>query len=298
MQHDSIANTMVVAIGVCLVCSLLVSSAAVGLRSMQQKNIALDMKKNILQAAGFPGEEIDSPQKIEDVFASRVQPIIIDLKTGKQAAEQLVSADPKLATVDQALASYDQIKTAKDAKSIDEGLSHQIPSDKNIAGVGKMETYSHVYLIKDLDGKISKYVFPVRGKGLWSILKGFIAVNNDMNTISGLTYYEHQETPGLGGEVDAAWWKDLWRDPENPKKIFNSDGDVVIHVVKGAAEPNDEYAVDGLSGATITSRGVTNMLKFWMGPDGFGPYLEQLKSNVSQSASSVSEQTASSGEGY
>ncbi|MCH2183443.1 MAG: Na(+)-translocating NADH-quinone reductase subunit C [Mariniblastus sp.] len=276
MQRDSIANTFIVAIGVCLVCSLLVSGAAVGLRSMQQKNIELDMKKNILQAAGFPKDEINSAQKVEDLFANRVDPIIIDLKTGQPAAQQLVDTDEELGSVQEALTDYDQISTAKDAKSLDSGLATKVPDDKNIAGVSKIETYSHVYLVKDESGKVVKYVFPVRGKGLWSILKGFIAVKNDLNTIAGLTYYEHLETPGLGGEVDAPWWKQLWRDPDNPKKIFDSDGNVEIHLVKGAAEPNDEYAVDGLSGATITSRGVTNMLKFWMGPDGFGPFIKRL----------------------
>lgn len=293
MQRDSIANTFIVAIGVCLFCSLLVSGAAVGLRAMQEKNIALDMKKNILQAAGFPADEINSAQKIEDLFANRVEPIIIDLQTGEPAAQQLVDSDEELGSVQQALADYDQIATAKDAKSIDNGLAEPVPADKNIAGISKRETYSHVYLVKDENGQVEKYVFPVRGKGLWSILKGFIAVKNDMNTIAGLTYYEHQETPGLGGEVDAPWWKQLWRDPDNPKKIFDSDGNVEIHLVKGAAEPNDEYAIDGLSGATITSRGVTNMLKFWMGPDGFGPFIERLDKQeevaVSQTTPSMKE---------
>ncbi len=286
MQRDSIANTMVVAIGVCLVCSLLVSSAAVGLRDRQLNNKALDMKKNILQAAGFPSDEISSSKEVEDLFSNRVEPIIIDLETGLPAAEDLVAQDEKFGSVDEALADYDQIKTAKDSKSINSGLAHVVPADKNIAGISKLEKYSHVYLVKDEDGKVVKYVFPIRGKGLWSILKGFLAVDNDVNTISGLTYYEHGETPGLGGEVDAKWWKELWRDPDDPKKVFDSDGKVVIHLVKGAAEPNDEYAVDGLSGATITSRGVTKMLEFWMGPDGFGPFIDHLHSAEDKTESS------------
>ena len=295
MQRDSIANTLVVAAGVCLVCSLFVSTAAVGLRDLQQKNIALDMKKNILQAAGFSSVQLASSGDVESLYDSRVEPIIIDLATGERAADKLVSMDDKFSSDQQALADYDQIKTAKDAKSLEEGLSRKLTAEENTAGVSNVEIYSHVYLVKGEDGRISKYVFPVRGKGLWSILKGFIAVDNDFDTIAGLTYYEHAETPGLGGEVDAKWWKDLWRDPDNPKKIFGDDGNVVIEVVKGAAEPSDEYAVDGLSGATITSRGVTNMLKFWMGPQGFGPFIEKQKSLEMKTASNP---TTSNLEGF
>ncbi|MEM9413564.1 MAG: NADH:ubiquinone reductase (Na(+)-transporting) subunit C, partial [Planctomycetota bacterium] len=122
---------------------------------------------------------------------------------------------------------------------------------------------------------IDKYVFPIRGKGLWSILKGFIAVENDFQTIAGLTYYEHAETPGLGGEVDNTAWKASWVG----KAIYSDDGEVGIEVIKGIADADDKYAIDGLSGATITSRGVTNMLQFWLGPDGFGPYINNQKNS-------------------
>lgn len=277
MHKDSITNTFLVAIGVCLVCSLLVSTAAVGLRDMQQQNADKDRKKNILQAAGFTQQEIDEAGGVFDLFEDRVSPIIIKLESGKEeGVETIVDANDKINSVKEAIRDYDQIESAK--KKV-EGLYTAFETKKDdIAGISNKEIWSHVYLIKGEGDAIEKYVFPVRGKGLWSILKGFIAIENDFQTIAGLTYYEHAETPGLGGEVDNLAWKEKWVG----QYVFDESGEVGIKVIKGIAEPDDKYAIDGLSGATITSRGVTNMLQFWLGPEGFGPFIENQKSNGSQ----------------
>jgi Na+-transporting NADH:ubiquinone oxidoreductase subunit C len=112
---------------------------------------------------------------------------------------------------------------------------------------------------------------PIEGYGLWGFLYGFIAMEADGETIAGITFYLHMETPGLGGEVDNPTWKGLWRG----KKAFRPSSDeVAIAVIKNAS---DEYGVDALSGATITSRGVTNMLTFWFGEHGFGPFLAKVR---------------------
>ncbi len=118
-------------------------------------------------------------------------------------------------------------------------------------------------------------VLPVEGYGLWSTLYGFIALEADLTTIRGITFYQHGETPGLGGEVDNPNWKRKWVG----RKAFGPEGEVKIHVVKGLAGPpsEDPYEVDGLSGATITSRGVSHLVQFWLGEQGFGPFLEKLE---------------------
>ncbi len=293
MQRDSIANTFIVAGGVCLVCSFLVASAAVGLRPLQKKNVELDKKRNILQVAGFAPEEIDEADEIESVFAERIEPIIIKLETGERAEEELVKLHPALNSVEQALAEYDQIKAARNKQLRDAGLARKFDDPKeDIAGLSYVEVFSHVYLVKDENGNVTRYVFPIRGKGLWSILKGFIAVDRDGQTIRGLTYYEQGETPGLGGEVEAEWWKSLWSSEEHPKKIYDDNGDVAIQVIKGAADKDNPYQVDGLSGATITSRGVTNMLQFWFGPQGFKPFLDKQRSQtVGTSADTATSKT-------
>ena len=279
MHKDSILNTFVVAIGVCLVCSFLVSSAAVGLRDRQEKNAEQDRKKNILLAAGFSQDEIHEAGGVFEVFESRVEPVVIKLETGKsEDLEALVEGDEKdkITAVEDVVEQYDQIKASK-IEAMSEAFEEK---SQDIAGITRKEKWSHVYLVKGESGDVEKYVFPIRGKGLWSILKGFIAVETDFQTIAGLTYYEHAETPGLGGEVDNVSWKAKWKG----KAIYSDAGDVEIEVIKGIADNDDKYAIDGLSGATITSRGVTNMLRFWLGPEGFGPYIQNQKSGSKVSA--------------
>lgn len=285
MHKDSLANTFLIAIGVCLICSFLVSSAAVGLRPLQEENADKDRKQNILQAAGFTADEISESGGVFDLFKTKVQPVIVNLETGlEDGIQTIIDADPKdkINTEEDALAFYDQIAASK--KKIAGLYTDFEDKSEDLAGISRKEKWSHVYLIKGEGDQIDKYVFPVRGKGLWSILKGFIAVENDFQTIAGLTYYEHGETPGLGGEVDNKNWKAKWVG----KAIYGDDGGVEIEVIKGTADNDAQFDVDGLSGATITSRGVTNMLKFWLGPTGFGPYINKQKSGSQVSASKSS----------
>ena len=121
------------------------------------------------------------------------------------------------------------------------------------------------------DGEFKAVIVPISGQGLWSTLYGYIALAADTQTVVGITFYEHKETPGLGGEVDNPRWKRLWKG----RKVYDGRGRPLINVKKGVAGPpeTDPYNVDGLSGATITSRGVGNLVRFWLGEDGFGPYL-------------------------
>ena len=138
-----------------------------------------------------------------------------------------------------------------------------------------------VYLLKK-DGKVQKFILPIEGKGLWSTLYGFIALGPDTNLIEGITFYQHGETPGLGGEVDNPSWKAKWpgRLAFGPAGAPEKWGAPRIKVIKGAAGPVDKapHKVDGLAGATITANGVTHLLNLWLGENGFGPYLEKQRS--------------------
>ncbi len=251
-NNDSTTKTIVVAALLCIVCSIIVSTAAVQLRPAQKANKALDFNKNILAAAGILEEGIPVADQFEKVTTK-----VIDLSTGKYTDE----VDAK---------SFDQRKSAKDPN-----LSEVLDSEVDIAGLSRLEKFANVYLIEDENG-LNKVILPIRGYGLWSTLRGFIALESDLNTVAGLGYYEHGETPGLGGEVDNPKWKGIWLG----KKVYQTDGSVGLSVVKGAvtsATAGAEYKVDGLSGATLTSDGVDYMVKFWLGENGFKPYLENLK---------------------
>jgi Na+-transporting NADH:ubiquinone oxidoreductase subunit C len=269
MPRDSVAQTFKVALLLCVVCSILVSSFAVGLRPLQEANRALEMKKNILSAAGLFDPQEHQDEDVPRLF-EQVEAKLVDLSTGKYTSV------PE---------NYDQRKASRDPK-----LSDIIPGDRDPATLKRREKYSFVYLVKTSDGTLDQIVLPIRGYGLWSTLWGFLSIDAATleqeaaeTTIRGLTFYEHKETPGLGGEVDNPDWKAKWNGRENTKKIFDAEWNVLIEVIKGSVSPNDsarEYKVDGLSGATITSRGVTKMLRYWLGDDGFGPYLQMLQNRL------------------
>jgi len=170
------------------------------------------------------------------------------------------------------VATYDERKAAKDP-----ALNVKIVKKDDLASIKARPKYMPVYQVKEGDS-VKQLILPVNGYGLWSTLYGFLAVESDGQTIVGLSYYEHAETPGLGGEVDNPNWKKIWVG----KKIYGTDGDVAIEVVKGtviAGTTGEEFQVDGLAGATLTSRGVSNMLKYWMGANGYQKYLNKIQAN-------------------
>ncbi len=276
LNKDSYANTFLVATVLCLVCAFLVSSAAIVLKPIQQANIQLDRKKNILAVTGFRPEDIKQAGGVNELFAKRFTTKIIDMRTGEEAAEECKTAMEKAkeSTIDDIDASYDQLWASKQkGKEVD--LSTELNKKEDVCGIKRRENFSSVYILKSPDGtQVERYVLPVRGNGLWSLMQGYLAVEPDFQTVAGLTFYQQAETPGLGGEVMNPQWKKKWEG----KQIYK-DGDVALTVSKGD-QSNNEYGVDALSGATITSNGVSNMLEFWMGPKGFGPYINKQKSGT------------------
>ncbi len=161
------------------------------------------------------------------------------------------------------------------ASSKDPALSKALPGKEDIASIKRRERYSTVYVVEH-DGQLDTLIVPVRGYGLWSTLYGFIAVKGDLNTVAGFGFYEHGETPGLGGEIDNPNWRRLWLD----KELFDKNDHVAIRVVKGNVDQSSPTAVnqvDGLAGATLTSNGVTHLVQFWLGENGFGSFIEHLR---------------------
>ena len=258
-DKEGLKNVLTVAIGVCLVCSIIVSTAAVVLKPLRLANQELDQKQNILRAAGMlPSDSVTDAQGrgIDEIFAEfEVRAVNLD------SGEFIDGVD---------MGSYDPIKAAKDP-----GASIVLTKDQDIATIKRRENVSFVYL-KRTEGELDKVVIPVRGYGLWGTLLGYLAFEGDLETIAGLGFYFHKETPGLGGEVDNPNWKAQW-----PGIVaFNASGEPSVRLVKtrsAADSPAAAYEVDALSGATLTTKGVENLVKFWTGELGFGPVLENLK---------------------
>lgn len=250
-NNDSIQKTLLVAVSLCVVCSVLVSGAAVALKDLQVANKLNDRNRNILAAAGLLQEGVPIAEQF-----SAIETRIVDLDTG----EFVEGMDPE---------SFDQRKSAKNPST-----STVLSGEQDVAKVKRRSNYALVYLVRE-QGELEKVVLPLHGYGLWSTMYGFVALQSDLNTVAGLGFYEHGETPGLGGEIDNPRWKGSWPG----KKIYQDDA-VALQLIKGTVDTSrsgSEYMVDGLAGATLTSRGVTNMVHFWMGEQGFGPFLEKLK---------------------
>jgi Na+-transporting NADH:ubiquinone oxidoreductase subunit C len=255
-QKESTARTLTVALLVCLVCSVFVAGAAVALKPTQVDNRLLDKQRSILAIAGL-GEPGMSGAQVKQLFKSTIKAKLVDLQTGTFSDAQ----DPM---------TFDPLKAAKDPK-----LSSVLPGAQDIASIKRLERYSTVYVVEK-DGEIETLIMPVRGYGLWSTLYGFIALKGDLNTVVGMGFYQHAETPGLGGEVDNPKWKGQWPG----KTLFDQDGKLAVQVVKGgvdAQSPKAVHQVDALAGATLTSKGVDNLLKFWLGQSGFGPFIANLR---------------------
>lgn len=253
-NNDSIKKTITVAALLCLVCSVVVSTAAVMLRDAQKANKQLDFNRNILASAGMLQEGVPVAEQFKQVTTR-----LVNMETGRFTTE--------LAGTELDAEKYDQRRAAKTA-----GQFIELADESDIAKIGSMAKVAKVYLVEK-DGQIEKVILPIKGYGLWSTLYGFIALQADLNTVIGISFYEHAETPGLGGEVDNPKWKALW----TGKEVYSDAGDVAIGVIKGQAAEGDKHAVDGLSGATLTSRGVDNLVKFWMGESGYAKFLSQLK---------------------
>jgi Na+-transporting NADH:ubiquinone oxidoreductase subunit C len=213
-DRDSISNTLVMAIGLSLICSVLVASAAIVLKPKQLRNQEEFRQRIILEVAGMMEPQGD----IAALFAG-------------------------------------------------------IESENVVIANGESV---EIYLAKDGD-QLQQIILPVEGKGLWSTMRGYLAVAPDGNTVMGFRFYEHAETPGLGDQVDRAEWRELWVG----KEIYGGSSTPRIEVIKGFVQregnPDARHQIDGLSGATLTANGVTKLVRYWTGPEGFGPYLEAYR---------------------
>ena len=249
-SRDSVSNTLIVSIGLSLIASVLVASTAIVLKPVQVQNEERYRRQIILDVAGLyvPGESI------EEQFR-QIETRMVDLESGDVTDE--VTAD-----------GFDPIAAAKDPRT---GVD--IPGELDLANIRQRARYSPVYFVRAGD-EVTQIILPVYGSGLWSTMYGFLAVAPDGNTIEGLRFYEHAETPGLGDQIDKPDWRAQW----SGKEIYGAGGAPRIEVVRGRvdpASPNVVHQVDGLAGATLTGRGITALVRYWTGPHGFGPFLSK-----------------------
>ncbi|MEM8703139.1 MAG: Na(+)-translocating NADH-quinone reductase subunit C [Pseudomonadota bacterium] len=249
LPSDSVPKTIFVAVSVCLVASMVVSATAVALRPVQDVNRLKDKQINILQVAGLYEPGMDVVEAFE-----AFEPHVLEIATGRFTEE----FDP---------ATFDDLAAADDPQT-------SIALEDDPASIGRQSKFVTIYLLRNDDGSLDKVILPIHGYGLWSTLYGFITVEENGNDIFGLQFYQHAETPGLGAEVDNPRWKSLWAG----KRLSDDDGTLQITVAKTPPPAGSDYHIDALAGATLTSVGVDNLVRFWMGKAGYQPFLANLKS--------------------
>lgn len=248
-NKDSFGRTLIFVLAVCLVCSIIVAGAAVGLKPLQTKNKLLYKQTKILEASGLLAQ---AGSDIPATYNKFVEAKLIDLATG-----DFVEGDAE---------AYDQRLAALDS-------SKSIKPNNDVAKINRRANQTVVYLVKGESGNTETVVLEMRGSGLWSMMYAFVGLSTDLNTVKSVVYYDQGETPGLGGEIENPVWKAKWVG----KKLFNDNGEIAIKVVKGGAKAGDIHGVDGLSGATLTANGVENTFTFWLGEEGFGPFINKYR---------------------
>ena len=242
-NNESIGKTLTVVVALCLVCAVIVSFASVQLRPLQQANKTQDIQRNILAAA-----DIEVSGTVSDTFNSKIEARVVDMSTG----EFVEGVDPN--SFDFEKSKFDQARSfALKAEGI-----------KDIAGIQRMTKNSPVYISKKADGSTDAIILPIQGYGLWGVMYGFLALESDGETVKNINFFKHNETPGLGGEIQNPQWTAKWQGKELP-----------INIMKSGA--SNEHQIDGLSGATLTSNGVDHTVDFWTGEHGFGPFLAKVR---------------------
>lgn len=237
---------------VCLVCAALVSISAVQLKPLQVANKLLDQQTKILETAGLLDVAGDD---IVATFNKYVDAKMIDLDSG-----DFIEGNPEL---------FDERRNSRDATKSDK-------PENDMAGINRRSHNAVVYLVSDDTGTVQTVVLPIVGSGLWDLMYGYVGLESDLNTVRSVVYSDHKETPGLGAEVMNPKWKALWPG----KKIYDKNGVAKVKLVKGGVKSGDMHGVDALSGATLTSNGVTRTLQFWFGKEGYAPFIAKYRSSL------------------
>lgn len=258
MKKDSPQKALLVVFVVALVCSILVSVAAITLKPIQLRNQLVERSRNVVALTGLvpAGTVLSSDEILETV--ERLDIRVLNIDTGRFET----GMDP---------AEFDARAAVNDPEQ-----SIAIPASEDSANLGRRASYAVIYLAWD-DDELKRIIFPIVGQGMWSTLRGFLALEADLNTIGAVSFYEQAETAGLGDQITRPDWQALWPG----RQLFDARGNFRFRVAGGSVEegsPAATHEVDGLSGATVTGDAVTRLVTYWFGPNGFQPALENLKS--------------------
>lgn len=267
MRKESPIRALLTVLVTAVVCSFFVSASVVLLRPIQLNNKLLERSGNVLALTGLlpAGDRIEEEQ-------------LLDLFKGLDA--RVVNIDD--ATLDSEFDPYtfDGRKAAADPE-----LSVAVPPAEDVASLGRRSRYQTIYLVWK-DGQLDRLVLPIRGAGMWSMIYGYISLESDLSTIAGVKFYEQNETPGLGDQIATPHWQSKWIG----KQLFDEKGQMLFRISEGPVKEGAsgaEYQIDALTGATITADAVTALVRYWFGPNGYGPLLERMREEPPQKPASI-----------
>jgi len=241
----SFSNTYIFVFSLIMVTivAVLLSFVATQLKPLQEMNVQIEKKQDVLRSVGKAEDAAEADDKntyINEEFAKYITDSYVVDYTGKM------------------------VET--DAFEVMLGLTAEIRLPR--------EERNYPVFIYSENGGPKKYVVPVRGKGLWGPIWGYIALEEDLNTISGAVFDHKGETPGLGSDINTDWFQE----PFAGKTIFNEEGEFVsVEVVKGGADPSNIHQVDAIAGGTITSKALEEMIIDCM--TGYVAHFKELSNN-------------------
>jgi Na+-transporting NADH:ubiquinone oxidoreductase subunit C len=258
MTNDSPLKAFIVILLTALVCSSFVSAAVVVFRPMQMNNKMIERSRNIIKLTGLVEEDV-KPSEEE----------MLELYRGM---------DVRILDIDQADYNEDLDPLTFDARRAvnNPELGVDIPPDQDQASLGRRSRYMPIYRVVDESGQLQRLILPVHGAGMWSTIYGYVALESDLNTIAAVTFYEQNETPGLGDQIMRPEWQAKWVG----RRIYDEAGDLRFAINHGKVEPGSStwlYEVDALTGATVTADAVTSLIHYWFGPNGYRDYLDKLR---------------------
>jgi Na+-transporting NADH:ubiquinone oxidoreductase subunit C len=254
--RESVARTLLVAGGVALFCSLLVSSAVYWLRPIQRAYETIDRNRAILVAAGLIAADatLTDGEIVRQFLRFDVQ--LVDLDRGEVAAEDDVAAR-----------QYDYASAASDL-----ARSRETAAGKDAIGLGRRPLLMPVYVLRD-GPIVERIVFPVFGRGMWSTIHAYVGLEGDFFTVAGVDFFDHGETPGIGDRIENPNWTASWRG----KRLLDQRGDRLLRIGGSDNGSRGEESVDAITGATVTVTAVDRIVGYWFGADGYGPFLSTLR---------------------
>ncbi len=247
LPNESRTKTIAMAFIVAAVCALLVNGATVILRPIQAANRAHEQQVRLeALISAIPGMS----ELIKQAGGDALSAVVINLDTGWAAKD----------------VTPETLETALQ----DPSHWRSLTPEEDIAGLGKRPNYAQIYILRDGEN-VSLAILPIAGAGYQGPIQGMLAIHGDMNTIAGLAITEQMETPGLGGRIEEPAW--LAQFPGT--KIRDPSGKLRFTIQRGSS--NNEYEVDGITGATRTSNAMTKIIRFWVGPDGYGKFFDAVR---------------------